>query len=119
MVQTLLTLFYGPNHKISLQPLSSLEESLDNYVINLSNSSSSDDINYELYDAGEVAFSSHLINTLPSSIKTQNEYPIEFLMSWNRRISESYKFFQMMHAAGFICYHHGSCIYSFVPTLGS
>ena len=38
---------------------------------------------------------------------------VEFLMAWNRRISESGTFFQMMKEAGFRCHHHGKCVYSF------
>jgi hypothetical protein len=38
---------------------------------------------------------------------------VEFLMAWNRRISASGSFFDMMRSAGFLCHHHGHCIYSF------
>lgn len=38
---------------------------------------------------------------------------VEFLMAWNRRISESGTFFEMMKVAGFKCHHHGKCVYSF------
>ena len=38
---------------------------------------------------------------------------VEFLMSWQRRISDSEIFFQMMKDEGFHVYHHGKCIYSF------
>ncbi len=37
----------------------------------------------------------------------------EFVMAWNRRISESGTFFEMMRVAGFLCHHHGKCVYSF------
>ena len=37
----------------------------------------------------------------------------EFLMAWNRRISASGSFFEMMRTEGFLCYHHGRCVYSF------
>ena len=37
----------------------------------------------------------------------------EFVMAWNRRISESFNFFVMMQQAGFLCHHHGKCVYSF------
>ena len=37
----------------------------------------------------------------------------EFLMAWNRRISASSSFFEMMRDQGFLCHHHGQCIYSF------
>jgi hypothetical protein len=37
----------------------------------------------------------------------------EFLMSWNRRIAESSKFFDLMKEAGFTCEHLGKCVYSF------
>lgn len=37
----------------------------------------------------------------------------EFLMSWNRRIASSKIFFELMSEAGFECYHHGKCVYSF------
>lgn len=38
---------------------------------------------------------------------------VEFLMAWNRRISASGTFFEMMREQGFKCHHHGQCIYSF------
>lgn len=38
----------------------------------------------------------------------------EFVMSWNRRIAESNQFFAAMKEAGFLCHHHGACVYSFV-----
>jgi hypothetical protein len=34
-------------------------------------------------------------------------------MAWNRRISASGQFFDLMQAAGFRCHHHGKCVYSF------
>jgi hypothetical protein len=131
LVRTLLTLFYDPESATSRMALvdASLstpgpsDESLAPYVINLS-SSDHEEISYDLYDSGVVAFTPHLRNMNSpssscssfSSLREQIEYPREFLMSWNRRISESYKFFQMMREAGFVCYHHGKCIYSFIPT---
>jgi hypothetical protein len=39
--------------------------------------------------------------------------PVEFLMSWNRRIAESAIFFDLMSKAGFLCEHKGKCVYSF------
>ena len=39
--------------------------------------------------------------------------PVEFLMSWNRRIAESSIFFDLMIQAGFLCEHKGKCVYSF------
>lgn len=39
--------------------------------------------------------------------------PVEFLMSWNRRIAESAIFFDLMTSAGFVCEHKGKCVYSF------
>jgi hypothetical protein len=39
--------------------------------------------------------------------------PVEFLMSWNRRIAESAIFFDLMAKAGFLCEHKGKCVYSF------
>ena len=39
--------------------------------------------------------------------------PVEFLMSWNRRIAESAIFFDLMLQAGFSCEHQGKCVYSF------
>jgi hypothetical protein len=92
------------------------DESLAPYVVNLSSDQQA--ISYDLYDTGVSDFTSHLANLTSSSSpqRERSEYPREFLMSWNRRISESYKFFQMMKEAGFVCYHHGKCIYSFVPT---
>jgi hypothetical protein len=41
------------------------------------------------------------------------DVPIEFLMSWNRRIAESAIFFDFMNDAGFQCEHKGKCVYSF------
>ena len=38
----------------------------------------------------------------------------EFIMSWNRRIAASIEFFELMQAEGFLCHHHGACVYSFV-----
>jgi hypothetical protein len=38
---------------------------------------------------------------------------IEFLMSWNRRISESTIFFDLMKQAGFECHSYGRGLYSF------
>jgi hypothetical protein len=38
---------------------------------------------------------------------------LEFVMAWNRRISESGTFFDMMREAGFRIHHHGKCVYSF------
>jgi hypothetical protein len=52
----------------------------------------------ELFESGEVA---------------------EFLMAWNRRISASGTFFDMMKAEGFRCHHHGQCIYSFYTAAGA
>ena len=40
--------------------------------------------------------------------------PVEFLMSWNRRIAESSIFFELMKEAGFTCEHKGKCVYSFI-----
>jgi len=44
---------------------------------------------------------------------------VEFLMAWNRRISTSAEFFDAMQRAGFLCYHHGHCIYSFFTPAGA
>ena len=41
------------------------------------------------------------------------QWPVEFVMSWNRRIAESAIFFDLMLKAGFSCEHKGKCIYSF------
>jgi hypothetical protein len=41
------------------------------------------------------------------------DVPVEFLMSWNRRIAESAIFFDLMNDAGFQCEHKGKCVYSF------
>lgn len=41
------------------------------------------------------------------------QWPIEFVMSWNRRIAESAIFFDLMLKAGFSCEHKGKCVYSF------
>lgn len=38
---------------------------------------------------------------------------VEFVMSWQRRISESEMFFQLMKKEGFFVHHHGKCTYSF------
>jgi hypothetical protein len=40
-------------------------------------------------------------------------------MAWNRRISASGTFFDLMRAAGFLCHHHGQCIYSFYLERGA
>jgi predicted nicotinamide N-methyase len=58
------------------------------------------------------------ISAYPALVKTLSDlfqaHPVqEFLMSWNRRIAESKIFFDMMTDAGFLCHHHGHCIYSF------
>lgn len=37
-------------------------------------------------------------------------------MSWNRRINQSYIFFDLMKEAGFGCFNHGKGIYSFYRT---
>jgi hypothetical protein len=44
---------------------------------------------------------------------------VEFLMAWNRRISASASFFEMMRAQGFRCHHHGHCVYSFYTEAGA
>jgi hypothetical protein len=124
LVETLLALFYGPDHaaiKFSNHPSSpfttgrSLDDSLAPYVINLSSSTApSSHFSYDLYDSGARDF----FPSVPSADKVsedENQFPVEFLMSWNRRISESYQFFALMKEAGFVCYHHGRCLYSFVP----
>jgi hypothetical protein len=41
------------------------------------------------------------------------QWPVEFVMSWNRRIAESAIFFDLMLKAGFSCEHKGKCVYSF------
>jgi hypothetical protein len=43
----------------------------------------------------------------------------EFLMAWNRRISASGAFFDMMKAEGFRVHHHGQCVYSFYTAAGA
>jgi len=40
----------------------------------------------------------------------------EFIMVWNRRITASATFFELMKEEGFVCAHHGNCIYSFRQT---
>ena len=48
------------------------------------------------------------------SLENKNKCPpVEFLMSWNRRIAESSIFFDLMIQAGFSCEHKGKCVYSF------
>lgn len=58
-----------------------------------------------------------LVETLCELISTSGEISSpggqEFLMSWNRRMKGSQLFFDKMSDAGFHCYHHGKCIYSF------
>jgi hypothetical protein len=44
---------------------------------------------------------------------TSTQWPVEFVMSWNRRIAESAIFFDLMLKAGFSCEHKGKCVYSF------
>ena len=46
-------------------------------------------------------------------VESSNQWPIEFVMSWNRRIAESAIFFDLMLKAGFTCEHKGKCVYSF------
>ena len=45
--------------------------------------------------------------------ETKSHWPVEFVMSWNRRIAESAIFFDLMLKAGFSCEHKGKCVYSF------
>lgn len=40
-------------------------------------------------------------------------------MAWNRRISASGAFFDMMREAGFLCHHHGHCVFSFYTAEGA
>jgi hypothetical protein len=47
---------------------------------------------------------------------TSTQWPVEFVMSWNRRIAESAIFFDLMLKAGFSCEHKGKCVYSFTVT---
>lgn len=51
-------------------------------------------------------------NEETNKIKNLN-VPVEFLMSWNRRIAASATFFDLMNEAGFQCEHKGKCVYSF------
>jgi len=48
-----------------------------------------------------------------TSSKPSEVSQIEFIMIWNRRISESHIFFDLMVKAGFETLHYGSCIYGF------
>ena len=45
--------------------------------------------------------------------ESSSHWPVEFVMSWNRRIAESAIFFDLMLKAGFSCEHKGKCVYSF------
>ena len=53
-------------------------------------------------------------SVMHESFENKNKSPpVEFLMSWNRRIAESSIFFDLMLQAGFSCEHKGKCVYSF------
>jgi len=62
-----------------------------------------------------------LVETLCELFEIEPETPshtsevsrIEFIMIWNRRISESLIFFDLMVNRGFETLHYGSCIYGF------
>lgn len=112
LVKTLLKLFgvENKNHivdSIGTAVSSSKDDSISSHVINVSTNTQS--VSYSLYDEGNEYFYEPFEQNF-----NNRQHTIEFLMSWNRRISESHHFFYLMKSVGFKCYHHGKCIYSFV-----
>lgn len=74
----------------------------------------------EIIFTGPVSLDSNLTGTTGRRYRVSRdnigglmEHPVEFLMSWNRRIAESSVFFDLMVKAGFECEHKGKCVYSF------
>ena len=74
----------------------------------------------EIIFTGSVSLDSDLTGTTGRRYRVSRddiggltEHPVEFLMSWNRRIAESSVFFDLMVKAGFVCEHKGKCVYSF------
>jgi len=55
-----------------------------------------------------------LVKTLLELFENYEERDLIFVMSWNRRMKESTKFFELIEQAGFTWTHEGKCIYAIV-----
>lgn len=83
------------------------------------NSLSMDCFNFKYVIASDILL---YVNSYPALVQTlvdmfRNPTLQEFLMCWNRRLSSSKLFFDLMENAEFTCENHGKSIYTFTRSI--